>query len=87
MIYWWPPARPNGIISKYIVNVEPYNLTKAEGNTKNYPTFKTCDTCELDCVCNDLKPYDSGPQPEDEHYYNKEQIIYEEALPNLIYVS
>ncbi|TDG49538.1 hypothetical protein AWZ03_004029 [Drosophila navojoa] len=87
MIYWWPPARPNGIISKYIVNVELQNLTKAEVSTKNYPTFKTCDTCDLDCVCNDLKPYDSGPQPEDEHYYNKEQIIYEEALPNLIYVS
>lgn len=87
MVYWWPPLRPNGIISKYIVNIELHNLTETEASTKNYSTFKTCDTCELDCVCNDLEPYNSGPQPEDEHYYNKEQITYEDALPNLIYVS
>lgn len=38
-------------------------------------------------MCNDLVPYNSGPQPEDENYYNKEQITYEDALPDLIYVS
>ncbi|XP_064550433.1 insulin-like growth factor 1 receptor [Drosophila montana] len=87
MVYWWPPRRPNGVISKYFVSFEPHNLTEPEASNKNYATFKACNSCDLDCVCNDLVPYDSGPQPEDESYYNKEQITYEDALPNLIYVS
>lgn len=40
-----------------------------------------------ECECNDVVPYDSGPQPDDEDYYNRDALTYEEALPNLIYVS
>jgi len=42
---------------------------------------------DIDCECAGVLPYYSGPQPDDEDYYNKEQITYEDALPNLIYVS
>ncbi|SPP83522.1 insulin-like peptide receptor [Drosophila guanche] len=86
LLHWWPPRRPNGIISKYYVTFEPHNLTNAEKG-KNYLNPRPANVSLLDCQCDDVTPYDSGPQPNDEDYYNKEQITYEDALPNLIYVS
>lgn len=59
-------------------------MTETEKGEKNYGSLNLS---KYDCVCNDLVPYNSGPQPEDENYYNKEQITYEDALPDLIYVS
>ncbi|XP_030373833.1 insulin receptor [Scaptodrosophila lebanonensis] len=85
LLNWWPPRRPNGAISKYMISSVWLNVSKAEANSKNYFSFKPAKYSE--CLCNDLEPYNSGPQPEDENYYNKEQITYEDALPNLIYVS
>ncbi|EDV93774.1 GH18107 [Drosophila grimshawi] len=87
LLNWWPPRRPNGNIFKYIINYEVHNLTKTEESGRNYATFKASNNSFLDCDCNDLVSYDSGPQPEDENYYSKEQITYDDALPNLIYVS
>jgi len=86
LINWWPPRRPNGIITKYIVFSEKHNSTK-EQKDKNFLISESLNTKDLDCECVDVQPYDSGPQPDDEDYYNKEQITYEDALPNLIYVS
>lgn len=86
-MHWWPPRRPNGAISKYIINYELHNLTEVEKLGKNYGSFRVGNNSDFDCVCNDLVPYYSGPQPEDENFYNKEQITYEDALPDLIYVS
>ncbi|XP_034487074.1 insulin-like peptide receptor isoform X2 [Drosophila innubila] len=86
-VNWWPPRRPNGNITRYIVNYELHNLTEPEANGKNYANVKPFNINDVDCECYDLEPYYSGPQPEDENYYNKEQSIYEDALPDLIYVS
>ncbi|EDW34212.1 GL22128 [Drosophila persimilis] len=86
LLHWWPPRRPNGIINKYYVTYEPHNLTQAEQG-KNYLNPRPTNVSYLDCQCDDVTSYDSGPQPDDEDYYNKEQITYEDALPNLIYVS
>ncbi|XP_022215925.2 insulin-like peptide receptor [Drosophila obscura] len=86
LLHWWPPRRPNGNISHYYVTYELHNLTKAEQG-KNYLNPRPTDMSALDCQCDDVVPYDSGPPPDDEDYYNKEQITYEDALPNLIYVS
>ncbi|KAH8369250.1 hypothetical protein KR009_005630 [Drosophila setifemur] len=86
LLHWWPPLSPNGVISKYLVTYEKHNATKEE-KAKNYFNSFPSNMSDLDCQCNDAQPYDSGPQPDDEDYYNKEQITYEDALPNLIYVS
>ncbi|XP_068155469.1 LOW QUALITY PROTEIN: insulin-like growth factor 1 receptor [Drosophila tropicalis] len=86
LIHWWPPRFPNGHISKYYVTYEPHNLTIAERG-KNHPNYRPIDDSDFDCQCNVLIPYNSGPHPDDENYYNKDKIAYEDALPNLIYVS
>ncbi|XP_017002653.2 insulin-like growth factor 1 receptor [Drosophila takahashii] len=86
VLHWWSPSRPNGVISKYFVYSEKHNVTKGE-KEKNYLISEASNIKDLDCECIDVQPYDSGPQPDDEDYYNKEQITYEDALPNLIYVS
>ncbi|KAH8312007.1 hypothetical protein KR044_008993 [Drosophila immigrans] len=87
MVHWWPPHRPNGNISHYLLNFELHNLTQAENSTKNYATVKPFNNLDAaDCECNDLQPFYSGPQPEVEQYYNRAQTTYEEALPDLIYV-
>ncbi|KAH8280098.1 hypothetical protein KR018_007783 [Drosophila ironensis] len=85
LLRWWPPRRPNGVINKYLVTYEKHNATKEEKN-KNYFNAFSANLTEQ-CQCLAEVPYDSGPQPDDEDYYNKEQITYEDALPNLIFVS
>ncbi|ALC45735.1 CG3837 [Drosophila busckii] len=85
-VHWWPPRRPNGVIASYIINYEADKTIKETPSLKTYFTFKAT-MHDVDCVCNDLEPYNSGPLPEDEKFYNKEQLTYEDSLPNLIYVS
>uniref|UniRef100_A0A6P4F9F9 Insulin receptor n=1 Tax=Drosophila rhopaloa TaxID=1041015 RepID=A0A6P4F9F9_DRORH len=80
LLHWWPPSRPNGIIKKYLLSYEKQNVTKEVKDV-------SASIADLDCDCVDVLPYYSGPQPDDEDYYNKDQITYEDALPNLIYVS
>ncbi|XP_034114912.1 insulin-like peptide receptor isoform X2 [Drosophila albomicans] len=88
MVHWWPPQRPNGNITKYIIDYELHNLTSEENKTKSYGMEKPLFINDPpNCECNDQEPYYSGPQPEVEKYFNKTQTTYEEALPNLIYVS
>ncbi|KAH8388337.1 hypothetical protein KR093_004502 [Drosophila rubida] len=88
MVHWWPPQRPNGNITHYILNFELHNLTKSENSTKNYASDRPFNTNDAaDCECNDLEPYYSGPQPDDDKFYNRAQTTYEESLPDLIYVS
>ncbi|KAI8045663.1 insulin-like growth factor 1 receptor [Drosophila gunungcola] len=86
VLHWWPPIRPNGVIKNYFVTYEKQNVTK-EMKDKNYLSAVSSIINDLDCECVDVLPYYSGPQPDDEDYYNKDQITYEDALPNLIYVS
>ncbi|XP_017057664.1 insulin-like receptor [Drosophila ficusphila] len=86
LLHWWPPIRPNGVIKNYYVSYEKYNVTK-EKKDKNYLTSLASNAKDSDCECIDVQPYYSGPQPDDEDYYNKDQITYDDALPNLIYVS
>ncbi|XP_014085477.2 insulin receptor [Bactrocera oleae] len=84
VLHWWPPRNPNGIIEKYIINYEKPQIAKENVTLGNYPDLrKYSESC--DCVF--VNPEDSGPLPSDENYYFKEQIIYEETLPNLIFVS
>ncbi|KAH8337252.1 hypothetical protein KR059_004227 [Drosophila kikkawai] len=86
VLHWWPPRRPNGAIKKYWVTFEKHNSTKGE-KTHNYLSSMPLGSKTAECECMDVVPYDSGPQPDDEEYYNKDALTYEEALPNLIYVS
>ncbi|EDW42123.1 insulin-like growth factor 1 receptor [Drosophila sechellia] len=86
LLHWWPPNRPNGVIKNYFVTAENINITQ-EANVKNYANVELENAKDIDCECAGVLPYYSGPQPDDEDYYNKEQITYEDALPNLIYVS
>ncbi|XP_017083409.2 insulin receptor [Drosophila eugracilis] len=86
LLHWWPPVRPNGVITKYFVTSEKANITK-DVKDKNYSNLETTTIKDSDCECANVLPYDSGPQPDDEDYYNKEQITYEDSLPNLVFVS
>ncbi|KAH8330925.1 hypothetical protein KR067_008973 [Drosophila pandora] len=85
LLHWWPPLRPNGVISKYVVTYEKQNVT--EKQAKNYDNSSPQNFTQLDCQCVEEEPYYSGPQADDEDFYNKDQIAYEDALPNLIFVS
>lgn len=64
---------------------EKQNVT--EKQAKNYDNSSPQNFTQLDCQCVEEEPYYSGPQADDEDFYNKDQIAYEDALPNLIFVS
>lgn len=88
VVHWWPPKSPNGQIEKYLISYEmatlqPRNSTKM---AKNYLIRTTPLITRDRCQCNAYNPQFSGSTPEDEKYYNKEMVTYDEALPNLIYV-
>uniref|UniRef100_A0A0A1XG13 receptor protein-tyrosine kinase n=1 Tax=Zeugodacus cucurbitae TaxID=28588 RepID=A0A0A1XG13_ZEUCU len=84
ILHWWPPRNPNGIIEKYIINYEKTKITKENVTLGNRPDLRKYSEY---CDCNYVNPEDSGHLPSDENYYNKNQIIYEENLSNLIFVS
>uniref|UniRef100_A0A1A9X2Q2 Receptor L-domain domain-containing protein n=1 Tax=Glossina brevipalpis TaxID=37001 RepID=A0A1A9X2Q2_9MUSC len=88
-VHWWPPRHPNGVIKHYILMYEVQNETGYDSDftTKNFiPTIRKEDNAPAFCRCSNLLSEESGPIPTDENYYNKEQLIYDEALSNLIYV-
>ncbi|KAL9873445.1 secreted decoy of InR [Glossina fuscipes fuscipes] len=88
-VYWWPPRHPNGAIKHYILTFEAVNENGYGSNftLKNFiPTVQKEDSASEVCQCSNVLPEESGPTPTDEGYYNKEQLIYDEALSNFIYV-
>ncbi|XP_017486214.1 PREDICTED: insulin receptor isoform X2 [Rhagoletis zephyria] len=84
VLHWWPPHMPNGEIEKYLIYHEKVIIGKHNVTLGNHPEFLRYSSS---CECVVINPEYSGPLPKDENYYNKDQIIYEETLPNLIFVS
>uniref|UniRef100_A0A0K8WF29 receptor protein-tyrosine kinase n=2 Tax=Bactrocera latifrons TaxID=174628 RepID=A0A0K8WF29_BACLA len=87
VLHWWPPRKPNGIIEKYIINLTNYEKSKIAKDNVTLGNYRELRKYSPSCDCVFENPEDSGPLPSDENYYRREQIIYEETLPNLIFVS
>ncbi|XP_054746836.1 insulin receptor [Anastrepha obliqua] len=84
VLHWWPPRIPNGAIEKYLIHHEQVFIKKQNISLGNHPDFLKHPTA---CECPIINPENSGPAPSDENYYSKVQLVYEETLPNLIFVA
>ncbi|XP_020718079.1 insulin receptor isoform X2 [Ceratitis capitata] len=84
VLHWWPPKRRNGVIDRYLIYHEETVIAKSNITLGNHPEFRRYPTT---CECDEVQPEDSGPLPDDANYYDKGKIVYEETLPNLLFVT
>ncbi|XP_075145852.1 secreted decoy of InR [Haematobia irritans] len=84
-IHWWPPRLTNGILEKYLLKYERADTNHSVDSLNEKPSSQTNFSNEM-CHCPKLDPELSGPMPVDKDYFHREQMVYDEAMYNFVYV-
>ncbi|XP_037952670.1 insulin-like receptor [Teleopsis dalmanni] len=87
VLHWWPPKNPNGVINKYMIYYEKVKEKILGETVKNFTASIKSKPKAPDCICMNLDTENSGAVPNEENFYNKNELTYDEALSNFVYVS